>query len=58
MAISQNWRSVNPTEARIDQLCQWFALCVREAVTTRPHPVLGDVPICKECNDKMDRLSQ
>ena len=40
------------------QLCEWFALCVREAVTTRPHPVLGDVPICKECNDKMDRLSQ
>ena len=56
MAISQNWRSVNPTEARIDQLCQWFALCVREAVTTRPHPVLGDVPICKECNDKIERL--
>lgn len=32
-------------------LCAWFALCTREAVTTVPHPVLGDVPCCQRCAD-------
>ena len=34
-----------------NQLCMWFALCKNKAVTTAPHSVLGDVPICKRCND-------
>jgi hypothetical protein len=37
-------------------LCQWFALCARPATTVRPHPLLGDVQICTECDDKMKRL--
>lgn len=36
--------------------CEWFLLCDNEATMTRPHPVLGDVPICQRCNDKMESL--
>jgi len=39
-------------------ICEWFLLCENFASNTRAHPVLGDVPICKRCNDKMDRLIQ
>ena len=38
-------------------LCEWFALCDRAATTTRWHPVLGLVPICDECDQKIARLS-
>lgn len=31
-------------------ICKWFAGCTREAVTTVWHPVLGDVPVCAECD--------
>lgn len=37
-------------------ICEWFLLCDHFASKTRPHPVLGDVPICKRCDDKMARL--
>lgn len=33
--------------------CRWFALCRRAATTTRSHPILGQVPICKRCDDKV-----
>lgn len=36
--------------------CQWFAYCENKATTTRPHPVLGDVPICDRCNEKIRAL--
>jgi hypothetical protein len=36
--------------------CTWFALCENVAVTTEPHPVLGAVPICQRCLDKVQRL--
>ena len=36
--------------------CQWFLLCENEATTTEPHPVLGAVPICGRCADKVARL--
>lgn len=28
-------------------LCEWFALCLEPAVDHRPHPILGDVPVCE-----------
>lgn len=37
--------------------CQWFALCDNAAVTTEPHPILGDVPICARCAAKVKALS-
>lgn len=37
--------------------CQWFALCDHEATTTRPHPILGDVPICDRCDKKVEGMS-
>lgn len=40
------------------RVCEWFALCTRKATRTRSHPILGDVPICKECDEKMDRLAR
>ena len=30
--------------------CEWFALCVRPAIGTLAHPILGPVPICRECS--------
>lgn len=36
--------------------CRWFLKCEEVAVTTRSHPILGQVPICQRCNDKMGRI--
>ena len=36
--------------------CQWFYLCDHEATRTEPHPILGDVPICQRCTDKLRRI--
>jgi hypothetical protein len=37
--------------------CQWFALCTNDAIKARPHPILGEVPICDRCDRKMDHNS-
>jgi hypothetical protein len=36
------------------QLCEWFALCDREADGIVGHPVLGWVPTCQRCAAKLD----
>lgn len=33
-------------------MCEWYALCDREAVGYVWHPILGDVPCCQRCADK------
>lgn len=33
--------------------CEWFAKCDNDADGVTPHPVLGDVPICARCADKL-----
>jgi hypothetical protein len=34
-------------------ICEWFATCDHAAVGTTPHPVLGDLPVCQRCADKL-----
>jgi hypothetical protein len=35
-------------------ICEWFALCDHEAIARVPHPVLGSVPICQRCAERLD----
>jgi hypothetical protein len=35
-------------------LCEWFALCDHEAVGYADHVIVGYVPICQRCADKLD----
>jgi hypothetical protein len=39
------------------QLCEWFALCDHPATSLRAHPILGDVPICDRCTDKLAKIA-
>lgn len=41
-----------------DGLCEWYAICDYNATTTRPHPVLGDVPICSRCNERVGKIGK
>jgi hypothetical protein len=34
--------------------CRWFLKCTNDATTTRPHPILGNVPCCERCNRLAD----
>ena len=38
--------------------CVWFALCTNKATATRSHPILGQVPICKRCDDKVAAIEK
>jgi len=38
------------------ETCRWFLRCTRSSAGSRRHPVLGLVPICKECAEKVARL--
>jgi hypothetical protein len=51
----EDFKFAEPVKVAPDA-CQWFALCDNPAVTTEPHPVLGAVPICQRCADKVARL--
>lgn len=37
--------------------CQWFGKCENHAMRTRVHPILGTVPICPRCDEKVERMS-
>lgn len=36
--------------------CGWFALCANEATQMEDHPVLGKVPICDRCKEKVEAM--
>ncbi|WP_018502939.1 hypothetical protein [Parafrankia discariae] len=36
--------------------CEWFALCDHPADRYRPHPILGQVPICARCAEKLSAM--
>jgi hypothetical protein len=38
-------------------VCAWWALCSTKAASLRPHPLLGEVPICPDCDEKANRLA-
>lgn len=38
--------------------CAWFALCTNPAIKTRTHPILGNVPICERCDQKVERIKE
>lgn len=42
------------TKKIIDELCQWFALCVNRATGTTTHPILGEVSTCDRCANFAD----
>ncbi len=33
--------------------CLWFALCDHPAIGTVSHPIIGEVPTCQRCADKL-----
>lgn len=33
--------------------CEWFALCPNDADGYVSHPIIGTVPTCKRCADKL-----
>lgn len=40
---------------QITPTCEWFALCANDAEGAVMHPILGPVPTCRRCADKMDQ---
>ncbi len=43
---------------KADDACRWFLMCTNKAEHMEPHPILGQVPICTSCKEKMDRLKR
>jgi hypothetical protein len=58
--VDQLCRKIEAQDAGIKYIprpaCQVFAMCTHEATTKMPHPVLGEVPACLRCANKMKRL--
>lgn len=39
---------------RAEMICEWFARCTNPAAGTVAHPILGAVPCCTRCANKLD----
>lgn len=53
------YATIDGQEAPLPEGCQWFAWCDNFANGIRPHPAFagGGVPICKDCDDKVERIN-
>jgi hypothetical protein len=40
----------------VEPICQWFGLCGNPATSTERHFLVGEVPICETCADKLERM--
>lgn len=36
--------------------CEWFAKCSNETSYALDHPILGYVPTCQRCIDKLEKI--
>lgn len=43
-------------DPKFEAACMWWAKCPNPANTVMEHPVLGDVPICKRCAEKLAHI--
>ena len=46
-------RAVNETDWIAEANCEWFAGCDRPADVVVDHPILGGIPSCQRCQDRM-----
>jgi len=37
-----------------EYVCSWFALCFNDTTKAAPYPILGYVPCCDRCAEKME----
>jgi hypothetical protein len=44
-------------ERKTPETCRQWLLCENVATMTLPHPILGELPSCKRCAEKMARIS-
>jgi hypothetical protein len=42
----------------VDGRCEWYLLCTNASTHDEPHPILGNVPTCDRCGEKIQRLKQ
>jgi hypothetical protein len=42
----------------VDGQCEWYLLCTNASTHDEPHPILGNVPTCDRCGEKIQRLKQ
>jgi len=49
-------KTFSSRKGKLKTTCRWFARCDNIAVTTEPHPILGAVPICQRCVNKLKQI--
>jgi hypothetical protein len=52
-AVSTDGHS--PHEGTVGAVCEWFALCTRPADGVVAHPIIGPVPTCQRCAERMEQ---
>jgi hypothetical protein len=47
---------INTTDTVVEPICHWFGLCGNPGTSTERHFLVGDVPICATCQDKLEKM--